>query len=360
MRVVSPPREHSPVVTVTALSVEEAIKCYAQQQALAIQAESCGEKEPVVFAMRREAARRYEAHIHSIYEAEGDFGVKASYLDDIELGRRGAGIDIRAANSLGTLVGNMVGQESLLLLRKRMRNIFKNTSTDFSSAQVKINQTFFTRTRSIPTVNYWTPGVSSSITQSNAVTADVAVTPTQIAYVSLNFDYSALTETSRDLIGEQVEPASYALEVAMFQSWINLFTDANYDKTALLGRKGYVQAINGFNRLSLIGLNQDMNTLTAPEIMRVCVLSSLYYSQLLEDPSLVSWLYTAPSRALRITGSDASTRSRSTGRKRSTALRAMSPASSRRPMRASWSIACRLTQRKPSGRARRALPCSTP
>lgn len=137
---------------------------------------------------------------------------------------------ILAANSLGTLSGELVTQRTLSLLKLSFPWLSK-VSTDFSSEGAAWNQVVKTRLVSVPTLSSYTAG--NGYSRANAGTTDASVTINNHKGVEIAFNANELSSTSRDLFGEQVEGAHYALGKGLADTLLALITVANYSNESV-------------------------------------------------------------------------------------------------------------------------------
>jgi phage I-like protein len=168
-------------------------------------------------------------------------------------------VPILAANSLGTLVGSLVTQQHLSLLKAQLPalDLF---STDFSGSSVKLNQSIITRILGLPTVQ--TYSTSSGYAKTDVTATDVSVVINTHRYTQYDYNANELASTSRDLFGEQAEGAIYVLGKDMLDALLALVlkanfasqtvvTQANWNRSALIAarvalRKRKVQIRDGF------------------------------------------------------------------------------------------------------------------
>lgn len=132
---------------------------------------------------------------------------------------------ILAANSLGTLAGELTTQRSLSLLKLTFPWLNK-ISTSFSAEAVKFEQEVNTRLRTVPSLANFVAGTGYA--RQNATTADVPVVVNTHKGVEIAFTANELAATDRDLFGEQVEGAHYAIGKGLADSLLALITVANF------------------------------------------------------------------------------------------------------------------------------------
>jgi hypothetical protein len=185
---------------------------------------------------------------------------------------------IQAANSLGTLVGTLVTQKSLQLLKFSFPELTAIT-TDFSAEAANYNQTITTRTRAVPAVNTFTAGTGYG--DSNATDTDVSVTINTHKGVQITFTANDLASTRRLLFGEQQEPMHYAIGLDLVNAVTSLFIVGNYaNKT--------VAPLAQLGRPSIVNMSRDLNKRGVPPAPRSMFLYSDAFAQLATDPTIVT------------------------------------------------------------------------
>ena len=190
-------------------------------------------------------------------------------------------IRILAANSLGTLSGSLIAQQSLSLLKAELPALSSFT-TDFSNAAAKLNQTIITRTRAIPTVSSYVPATGYAAVA--ATDTDVPVTINQHRYVQFDYNANELASTGRDLFGEQAEGAVYALGKDVVDALMALFTTANY---ALGAQKTVVTSAN-WNRVAFLNARAALVLRHVYPRGGFALQNATYFAALSQDPSIVS------------------------------------------------------------------------
>jgi hypothetical protein len=273
---------------------EEGVRAWQFAQKKARDAWNKRENPLVLAALRREAFDRYERLVHPAFANGGNPIIKPEWGTEFasEMGPR-------FANSFATLAStNIVSNRTLILLRQILKP-FSGQYFDFSSEGVKLNQAFITRTIGVSVVQHKT--ATGLYADSDVATYDVSVTPTQISYVQNTIDVVVTAATTRNVFGEQKEQKFYGLAKDCFTTWTGVMTDANFDKTASLGRAGY--SIGGTpSRLSLIGIDNDLDSLLNPEEGRIVLFNTNTYNALRTDPALVSYWQAGPESEARRTG----------------------------------------------------------
>lgn len=185
---------------------------------------------------------------------------------------------VLAANSLGSLSGDLIVQRSLTLLKLSFP-MLEAISTDFSPDSVAFEQQVTSRIRSIPAVANFVPGTGYAT--SNAVTTDVPVTIDNHKGVPISFNVNELANTSRNLFQEQAEGAQYALGKALVDALYALITPANFLNET-------VSTLNDFGRAKMSVMRKDLNIRGVPKMRRFALLSSDFADKLLSDTNLLS------------------------------------------------------------------------
>lgn len=186
---------------------------------------------------------------------------------------------ILAANNVGTSSGSLVTQRSLSLLKFVFPELAV-ISTDFSSEGAKLNQQVIARIKAIPTASNYVAG--TGYTTSDATTTDVPVTVSAHKGVELSFNANELSSTDRDLFGEQVEGAHYALGKELVDAIYAIITVANFPNET-------VSTLNDFARPKMQAMRKALNGRKVPKKMpRFALLDPDYADKLGNDSSIVS------------------------------------------------------------------------
>ncbi len=186
---------------------------------------------------------------------------------------------ILAANSLGSLAGNIIVQKALSLLKIDFPALTA-FSTDFSDAGAKFNQQIVSRTRAVPTSSNFVAGTGYA--QNDITATDVPVTISNHKAVSFNLTANDLASTDRDLFGENVEGAHQRIGLDITGALYALILNANFSANT-------VQAVGGFGRSTLSAIAAALNDLGVPKQGRVALLNSTYFDKLSQDSSIVSY-----------------------------------------------------------------------
>jgi len=213
-------------------------------------------------------------------------------------------LNVQADNALGTLASvNIVAQECLQMLKPHIWPfIGADMSFDLSSKGAVYKQTVDTRRRNIPLVLDHGNDNDGAYQYSDATAIDAACTLSQWPYIQFKFGAGTVAATTRDLKREFMEPLMIGYGEALFKSWTGVMTVANFDKTAILNRQGYVLGATP-NRSSLVGIDNDGDTLNWPKgARRIAIMATDAYNQMRNDPYLISYMYAGPESEARRTG----------------------------------------------------------
>lgn len=185
---------------------------------------------------------------------------------------------ILAANSLGTLSGELVTQRALSLLKLSFP-MLSAISTDFSDAPIAYGQTVKTRLRAVPAVTDY--NAVTGYATSDAATTDVPVVINNHKAVQIGFNANELASTDRDLFGEQAEGAHYALGKALVDALYALILAANYTNAT-------TKALATFSRTDMTAMAKAMYNRAVPAAGRFVLLNPDYYEKLQSDPTIVN------------------------------------------------------------------------
>jgi hypothetical protein len=285
----------SGLVLCESASVEDATRGYCVVQAEARRAAAAGAVHQIVDDLRRQAGRIYEKHLRKPFLELGHLPIRDEWLGGIDMGT-----NVQAANALGTLAAtNIVAQESLVLLKKRLMPFLK-MSFDLSSKSAVFNQAVLTRTRAVSVVNHRVV-TDTTYTDSDFAAYDVTVTLDTWPYVQNTILGGSIAATTRDLKRELMDPLFYALAKDIFETWTGIMTVANFSKVATLNRTGFTIGAAP-DRTTLIGIDNDADTLLWPEEGRIALFDTASYNYLRRDPSLVSYWQAGPESTARSSG----------------------------------------------------------
>lgn len=184
---------------------------------------------------------------------------------------------ILAANSLGTLAGELITQRTFSLLKLSFPWLFE-ISTDFSNEAAALNQVVKARLRALPTKVTYVPGVG--YVRSNATASDVPVTIANHEGVEIAFNANELASTNRDLFGEQIEGAHYVIGKSLVDGVLALITVGNFPN-------GTVQATAGLTPANSMDLMDAALAGRGANGPRIGLLSSPVFRKLGNDASIV-------------------------------------------------------------------------
>jgi len=139
--------------------------------------------------------------------------------------RSGEVMEVLAANSLGSLAGDLIVLRALDLLKLSFP-VLGQITTDFSAEQAKHGQVITTRIISIPSVVALND--TTGWATSDATAADVSITIGQPKGVQISYGSTELAKTGRDLFGEQIEACHYALAKDMVDALYAVITAGNF------------------------------------------------------------------------------------------------------------------------------------
>lgn len=214
-------------------------------------------------AANQERGSIYVREIAPIFAKNPDFGREL--------------MQVLAVNSLGTLSGELITQRSLSLLKLSFPWLTK-ISTDFSPEAVSFGQTVKTRLKTIPGTVSFVPG--TGYVRAGATTTDVPVVINAHKGVEIAFNANELSSTNRDLFGEQVEGAHYALGKDFADAILALITVANFANES-------IEATNNVDADTMDTLDAELAArgVAGP---RIGLLSSAVFRKLGKDSSIVN------------------------------------------------------------------------
>lgn len=184
---------------------------------------------------------------------------------------------VLAANSLGTLAGELITQRTFSLLKLQFPWLF-DVTTDFSAEGGALNQVVKARLKALPTKVVFVPG--TGYVRSNAVTTDVPVTISNHEGVEIAFNANELASTNRDLFGEQIEGAHYVIGKGLVDSLLALITAGNFANATVQATAGLTPA----NSMDLMDAALAGRGANGP---RIGLLSSAVFRKLGNDASIV-------------------------------------------------------------------------
>ncbi len=154
---------------------------------------------------------------------------------------------IQAANTLGALVGNIISQRALALVYSR-RPALLNVVTDFSDEQARLNQTVYTRTIGLPTVQNFGGAVSDT------AVVDYPVPLNNHKEARFQFLASEYNATGRNLVAEHSEALAVAIGNHLVDSVAALITGA-FTAGAVLGAgRDYATIVAATKALNIAGV----------------------------------------------------------------------------------------------------------
>lgn len=219
-------------------------------------------------------------------------------------------MQVLAANSLGSLAGDLIAQQALALLKYEFP-ILGRVATDFSNLNAQYGQTIKTRTRTIPTVGTYSE--QDGYVATSAGTTDATVTLNNHKFVEIPFSANELASTARNLFEEQVEAMHYALGKDMVDALYALMLVGNFSNTttqasaaalaradiqlakAALNKRGVPQKIRTLlvNSDALATLFSDAGILNLaayqkPSIIEQGVIANVAGFDIVEAPNLIT------------------------------------------------------------------------
>ncbi len=185
-----------------------------------------------------------------------------------------------AANSLGSLVGDIISQRTLELLKFEFP-VLGRISTDLTDENADFGQSVKVRLVTPPAASDYVAGTGYSI--GNAVTTDVAVTINAHKAVTVEFNANELSGTRRQLFGEQDEGLHYSLG--------KVIVDAVY--ALIIGGAGNftnstIQALATFTKKDVTAMAKELGKRGVPRMNRTLLLNSDYFEALGNDSAIVS------------------------------------------------------------------------
>lgn len=198
--------------------------------------------------------------------------IKPLFVEGFSLG------PILAANSLGTLAGDLTVQRALTLLKLSYPFLF-SISTNFSEANAAFNQVVMTRLKSALVANEF--DADTGYGDNNATTTDVPVTINHNIGVPVSFNVNELASTERDLFGEQSEGMHNALATAIVDALFALITAGNFANHT-------DSKLSLFNRPVVRQIGKAMNIRKVGKGGRFLLLNPDFHEKLGQDASIVS------------------------------------------------------------------------
>lgn len=194
-----------------------------------------------------------------------------------DLSKRDRRALIQAANSLGTLTGEFIVQESLDLLTLDFPLLAK-ISSRFTDQNIAFGQTIKTRLRTIPAVTDYS--TTTGYASSDATATDVAVVMNAHKAIQIEFNANEMASTSRDLFGENNEGMQYALGKTLIDALYLLITGVNYTNST-------TKALASFARADVTAMAKALAARSIPMNGRMLALNPDYFEKLQNDPTIV-------------------------------------------------------------------------
>jgi hypothetical protein len=228
------------------------------------------------------------------YNAERDPRRKAAIFAS-EISKRitdGEDLPIHAANTMGTLAGEIVAQQALELLtvEEPMINLF---STDFSGEGAKKGQTITSRIVGIPAAGDY--HVDNGYVSQAQVFTDVDVTLSAHRFVQAEFNADELSGTSRRLFDEVAPALADGIGADAVSIALAVITAANFTEAPT------VEAQIDFDRETVIGLGGALRD-RGVRRNRYLLLNGSYYDKLFSDEKIA--LLAANQKAELISGDE--------------------------------------------------------
>jgi hypothetical protein len=187
---------------------------------------------------------------------------------------------VKASNAFGTLVGNVVTQRTLELLRVQLPTLSR-ISTDMSDESVKYGVTVYSRVVGIPTVGTYSTSTGYPDAETEAET-DVPVIMNAHKCVSLALNAETIGGTARNIFDELAPANAYALGKDLVDAVYALITAANFTNTAT------ERAAAEFGRDTVIDIAKALTARGVPmgSGFRTLLLNQDYSAALAKDPTV--------------------------------------------------------------------------
>jgi hypothetical protein len=225
----------------------------------------------------------------------------AFYAKHIEGNKDILDMPLSAADStdadLGTMAGTLVAMRTIEDYEQQLIPS-QFLTTDYSDVPAQFGQTTATRIVVTPAVMGYdaTDGADGRakgyVLATKAQTVDAPVTLDQHKAVEINFNTQQLGSTVRNLFGEQANLAGYALALDVNAALLANITAGNFPGTAAsaasTGTQPVVIQLADFGRPAFAAAAVGFNPLGVPIPGRACIMNSLYYGRLSQDPTLSS------------------------------------------------------------------------
>ncbi|MCW5556614.1 MAG: hypothetical protein KIT22_02030 [Verrucomicrobiae bacterium] len=174
----------------------------------------------------------------------------------------------KAANSLGTLVGNIISQRTLATLVSA-RPLLRDVVTDFSDEQARLGQTIYTRAVSLPTVEDF------GATATETAVTDYPVTLSAFKQALFSFTAAEQNSTGRNLVREHSDAMAIAIGNHLVGAVAALITNAFASQTT--------GAASGKDFSAITTACKALNTAGAPDYGRFAWVNSDFAEALSND-----------------------------------------------------------------------------
>lgn len=178
------------------------------------------------------------------------------------------GDSVKASNTLGTLVGNIISQRTLSLVFSR-RPMLKAVVTDLSDEQAKKAQAIYVRTIGLPTVQDFGGTVSET------ADVDYPVTLSELKEVRFTYLATEYLATNRDLVREHSEALAIALGNHMVDALAALIDDTYTSETVI--------ANASWEYATIATIARTLNVAGIPDMERFAWVNSLVAEALRND-----------------------------------------------------------------------------
>lgn len=185
---------------------------------------------------------------------------------------------VLAANSLGTLSGDLVAREALAVL-KYEHPLLSAISSDFSAENAAFGQAVKTRLRGIPSVTDYS--ATTGYASSDVTTTDVSVTINAHKAVQIKFTANELAGTNRDLFGENVETAHSGLADAFYAALFALITAGNFTNAT-------TKVTASLARADIVAMAKALFNRKVQRAGRFCLLNADTYEKIMSDTAVVN------------------------------------------------------------------------
>lgn len=182
---------------------------------------------------------------------------------------------VEAANTLGTLAGNLIAQRTLDLIVSR-RPMLLNVTADFSDQQAVKGQTIYTRTVAVPSTQDF--GTGAQDTSDSDYTVQLQYHK-EVHYAFTAGEYLA---TNRNLVEEHAQAQAVAIGNALVDAVAALITDAFTSETT--------GAASGKDFSALTTAAKALNSAGAPDFGRSMWVNADFAEALSNDEVIMEYL----------------------------------------------------------------------